>query len=221
MKLKLNKIKSTFDISIGQYQSYMKLQDPTDLQIVSIFYNIDIEAVKLISNKDLTKLVNDVKLALEAEHKHILKYKGLGFENDLEEMASGAFFDAILYAQDIQTAHLFTAVLYRPIKKDLWYYLRSKKYELKEYNGTKGLDNFAKDLPLALYLSCNTFFLTLRTDFLNAIQNRFQAESKQLKANSNKSDCKETGEMLCRFMQLLEEITISSSMLHPKSQLTK
>lgn len=221
MKVKLNKIKSTFDISIGQFQEYSKLDDPTELDIVSIFYAIDMDAVKLISNKDIKKLASHVLKVLESEQKHILKHDGLGFENDLENMTAGAFYDAMKYAQSIDTIHLFTAVLYRPIKKDLYWWFPSKKYNLKDYKGTKGIEEKAKDLPLALYLSCNAFFLTLRNDFLTAIRDRFQQKNNQLNQLQRKKDYKGTGETLYHFMQLLEETTSSFSTKLQKNQSQK
>lgn len=217
--MRLRKVKNTFDITIGQYQQFCKVENPTDIDIVSIFYNLDKDAVNLISHKQVTQLANEIKEILNSEHKHILKWNDLGFEPDLDNMTTNAFGDAITYAQSIDTAHLFTAVLYRPIKKR-WLNF-TKRYEVKEYTGTHNIRDKAKDLPLALFLGANAFFLTLRKDFTIAIQNRFQAKSKQLKANLNKSDLNETGDLLSHFMQLLEEISISSSMKLEKNQFVK
>lgn len=221
MKLKLNKIKSTFDVTIGQFQKFNQIEDPTDIDIVSIFYNLDEDAVKLISHKDVKKLANDVKEALNKQPEHITKYKDLAFEPDLENMSAGAYGDAITYAQSIDTAHLFTVVLYRPIKKDLNWWFKRENYNIKEYKGASQISNKAKDLPLALFLSAQGFFLTLRNDLLNAIQNRFQQKNKQLSQNLKKKDYKDIGASLYRFMQLLEETTNDFSMKQEKNQLVK
>lgn len=221
MRLKLNKIKSTFDITIGQFQKYSKIENPTHIETVCIFYNLSEKAVNLFSYKDVERLANDVYKVFDQEHEHRLIYKDLGFEPDLENMAAGAYGDAINYAQSIDTAHLFTAVLYRPIKKNIFWWFKRKEYNIEPYNGTKGLEKKAKDLPLGLYLGCQAFFLTLRNDLLNAIQNRIIQKNNQLNQYLNKSDSKETGALLYRFMQSLEEITTDFSTNHLTNQYAK
>lgn len=216
MEVKFKRIKSTFDISIGQFQEFDKLENPTEQDIVSIFYKIDKSVIPTIPFKQIAELANELKTILDKEHKLILKYKGLGFEPDLDNMSTGAFADAVTYAEKLDTIHLFTAVMYRPIKKDIYWWMRSKQYNLKEYTGTKGIEDTAKDLPLALFLGAQAFFLTLRNDFLRSIRDRFQAESKQQKANLNKNDLTKIGGGVSDFMQLLEE-TILKSMQSQKS----
>lgn len=210
MEAKLNKIKNSFDISIGQFQEYQALENPTKFDVVRIFYNIKEETAKQIVAKDINKLCDHVEKAINKEPEFKLKYKGLGFEPDLENMSAGAFYDAINYAQAIETAHLFTAVMYRPTKKGLKH-LFGKKYQIKEYKGTSGMEEKAKDLPLGLYMGMTAFFLTLLKDLTSVIRSRFQAKSKQLNHNLNQKDYKETGETLYHFMQSLEEIISNSS----------
>ena len=213
MQVKLRKIKSTFDISIGQYQEYEKLENPTDEDIISIFYKIDKSLVPKLSVKDVNRIAQELREILgqdNTKHRLRLKYKGLGFEPDLENMQTGAFADAITYAENIDTIHLFTSVMYRPLKKDIYYFLRSKKYNIQEYNGTKGIEQQAKDLPLGLFLGAQAFFLTLRNDFLTAIRNRAAQKSQQSKASSSNVGSTETGGGGYDFMQLLEETILKS-----------
>ena len=209
MEYKVKKIKSTFDISIGQFQEFEKLEKPTDEQAISIFYNIDIEIVHKLSVKTITELSQSIAEVLGKEndkHKLVRKYKGLGFEPDLENMQAGAFADAHTYAQSIETIHLFTAVLYRPIKKDIYNLFRTKEYNIKEYNGTKGIEEKAKDLPLGLFLGAQAFFLTLRKDFLSAILNRFQRSNQPQKADSNNNDLTGIGDGRSDFTRWQVEI---------------
>ena len=217
--MELKRIKSTFDITIGQYQEFVKIDNPDNIDVVSVFYNLDRDAVKLISHKQVDELANEIIEILNSEHKHVLKWKRFAFEPDLENMSAGAFGDAITYAQDISTAHLFTSVLYRPIVKR-WFNF-SKRYEIKPYEGTMHIGDKAKNLPLGLYLGANAFFFNLRNDFITAIQNRFQAKSKQVNQYLNKNDSKGIGVLLSRFMQQLEEITDNSFMKHQTNQLVK
>lgn len=204
--MKRKKIQSLFDITIGQFQEIKELKEPTNIEIISILYNIPIEKAKEISKKQVDQEANDIRKVLMHEAKFIKKYKGLGFEPDLDNMTAGAFADASTYSEQIETLHLFTAVLYRPIKKDIYWLTRSKNYNIKKYKSASEKEKQAKELPLALALSAQGFFLTLRKSFITVIQKRLVQKSKALKALQKQKGSKEIGDGGLNSMQLLEGI---------------
>lgn len=204
--MKKKKIQSLFDITIGQFQKIDELEDPTNIEIISILYNIPIEQAKKISKKQVDQEANNIRKVLMQKPEFIKTYKGLGFEPDLDNMTAGAFADASTYSEQIETLHLFTAVLYRPIKKDIYWFTKSKKYNIEKYKSASEKEKEAKEMPLALALSAQGFFLTLRKSFITVIQNRLVQKSKVLKALQKQNDSKGIGDGVLNSMQLLEEI---------------
>lgn len=218
--MKRKKIQSLFDITIGQFQKYHEIENPDNTDIVSVFYDISREDADKISKKQIDQEANNIRKVLSQEPKFVTKYKGLGFEPDLDNMASGAFADAAKYGENIETFHLFTAVMYRPIIKNLYWLTRSKMYNIKEYDGAAKHEEKAKQMPLALTLSAHAFFLTLRESFITVIRNRLAQKSKQLKALQKQKDSTEIGDGVLNSMQLLEEIILNLKQL-PENRLQR
>lgn len=218
--MKRKKIQSLFDITIGQFQKLQKYEDPTNIEIISIFYDIPIEQAKEISQKQIDSEANNIRKVLMQKPTFVKKWNGLGFEPDLDNMKAGAFADASTYSEQIETLHLFTACLYRPMKKNIYWLVNSNKYNIEEYKGALKREEEAKQMPLALALSAQSFFLTLRQSFITVIQNRIAQKSKHLRALQKQKDLTKTGDGVLNSIQSLEVI-ISNLKQLPKNQYQK
>ena len=203
--MKRKRITSLFDITIGQYQKYLELKEPTNRQIISVFYNIPYELTADIPIKQINSEALQLKELFESKPEFIKKYKGLGFEPDLDNMKAGAFADAFEYSKNESTWHLFTAVMYRPIVKDWFWLTKSKKYNIKKYKSAKEIEDKAKQLPLALLMSAQGFFFDLRQSFLSVIHQRAHEKSKHLNQSPKQKGSTGIGDGVSNFMQLLEE----------------
>ena len=73
--MKRKKIQSLFDITIGQFQEIKELEEPTNIEIISILYKIPIEKAKEISKKQIDQEANNIRKVLMHEAKFIKKYK--------------------------------------------------------------------------------------------------------------------------------------------------
>jgi len=122
-------------------------------------------------------------------------------------MTAGAFADAFEYSKNESQAHLFIGVLYRPIKKDWFYYTNSKKYNIEPYKSALEVEEFTKQLPLALLFGARGFFFDLQQSFLNVIQKRIAQKSKQLSQSQKQTGSTEIGGGVLNSMQSLVETT--------------
>jgi len=206
--MKRKQINSLFDITIEQYQKYLKIKDPDARQIISVFYSIPYELTADMSVKQINEQAIHVLKVLEQDPKHYLKYKGYGFEPDLNNMTAGAFADAFNYVQNEDTIHLFTAVMYRKLTTFSRLCFWTKKYEIEPYKSAKEMEDEAKQMPLALFFSAKGFFFDLRQSFLNVIQQRVRAKSKHPKVLQKQTDSTGIGDGVLNSMQSLVETTL-------------
>ena len=206
--MKRKKIQSLFDITIGQYQKMAKIENITNHQIISIIYDIPYEIVLDVPEKQINAEAENIKQILNEKQNFIRKYKGLGFEPDLDNMSAGAFADAYEYSKNISQLHLFTSVLYRPIKKDYFYYIRSKKYNITPYKSALEREEEVRELPLALLYSAQGFFLRLQKSYLNVIQKRIQAKSRRPSQLLKRIGSIKTGVGVLNSMQSQVETTL-------------
>lgn len=206
--MKRKQIQTLFDITIGQYQKIQSIENITNRQLISIVYNIPYEITADIPQKQIESEALHIKEVLNQKQDFIRKYKGLGFEPDLDNMTAGAFADAYEYSKNESQLHLFTAVLYRPIKKDWFYYTRSEKYNIQEYKSALEVEEWSKGLPLALTISAQGFFFDLLKSFLNVIQSRIQQKSKQPSLLQKQTGSIKTGAGVLNSMRSLVETTL-------------
>jgi hypothetical protein len=151
-----------------QYQEYVKIEEPTDIDLVSIFCNIDKQYVFDMPQKQLNELATHLKSVLMASEKFVSTFKidnvDMGFLPNLDEMSVGELADCEKYISDWETMHNAMAVLWRPITRKV-----KDKYEVEKYNGTSKYAEAMKYLPLGAVNATMVFFSTLTNDLLNSI----------------------------------------------------
>lgn len=174
MEAKIIEPTSLDDISLKQYQEYLKLdenlnQDFLRQKMVEIFCGVKLSNVLLISMKDVYSITDNILNLLELKPKHVTTFKikdqEFGIIPNLEEMSFGEYIDLDTYLADWQEMHKAMAVMYRPIKhkyKDTW--------EVTEYNGAEANSYLMEFMPLSVAFGAVLFFYRLGNDLLRASQ---------------------------------------------------
>lgn len=164
MELTLKIPENLNEITLGQYQKYLKMEkenkDETFIaqKMVEIFCNTRLDYVMKMKWRDVQEIVTDLGLMFEQEQKlkHQFYMKGInyGFIPNLDEISFGEFVDLDSYLGDWQEMHKAMQVLYRPVEISV-----RGKYNIKEY--TAITDDTMKEMPLAYALGAVFFLLNL------------------------------------------------------------
>ena len=197
MKIRLPENKS--EITLGQYQKYVKLLD-RDLDEYSfnrrkleIFTDLSFQDTAKVTQVDFEFCLNQIDKALNEEVGFIPRFKLAGVEfgfipniNDitseemkyieaLDNLTIAEFVDASDTANKVEDLHKLMSILFRPItNKDAF-----GNYSIAEYNGTKKYSELMKEIPLNVCDGALFFFINLSIELQNYIQKSIQEEQKK------------------------------------------
>jgi hypothetical protein len=206
MKAKVIVPNSLNEITLGQYQKFLKIQENNEdekflaVKMIEIFCGIRADLVmkmKASSIRDITSVLGEMfeqKPSLVKEFK--MNGINYGFIPHLEDMSFGEYVDLDTYISDTSNLHRAMAVLYRPIVQRY-----SNKYLIEEYKG----DNSEKmlDMPMDAVLSSMLFFYHLGMDLSQAMMSYLQEEEMHL---VQQQILGENGDGINQFSASLKEI---------------
>tara|TARA_R100001440_G_scaffold36673_3_gene55828 strand:- start:706 stop:1353 length:648 start_codon:yes stop_codon:yes gene_type:complete len=194
------------EITLGQYQRYLKLQqDNTNenllaTKMIEIFCglrNETIMAMKANSIKDITMILTDMfneKPQLVREFK--MGGVSYGFIPKVEDMSFGEYIDLDTFIGDYENLHRAMNVLYRPIKlKD------KEKYLIEDYDSQD--PDVMKDMPMDAVLSSILFFYNLGMDLSKAMLNYLEDNETNL---AQYLTSEQNGDGINHFSDSLKEI---------------
>lgn len=169
------------EITLGQYQEYLKLKDLTEvelsLKMIEIFCNIDYENVRNIKATDVKDIVNIISSMFENKPQLINRFKmgGIeyGFIPDLDEMSFGEYIDLDTFIGDWDNMHKAMSVLYRPIE-----IRKSNRYVIKEYEVLEA--EHLKGMPLDVVLGSILFFYRLGNELCQITMNSLDQTEEEL-----------------------------------------
>lgn len=167
MKLSISVPTELSDVTLGQYQKFIKVQkaneDPTFIaqKMIEIFCNIDLKDTFNIKVADVNEIVGILNKLFDAKPELVTKFKlngkEYGFIPKLEDVTLGEYVDIDNYLNDWDNMHLAMNVLYRPIKMQY-----GGKYDIVDYTGKEISD--MKQMPLDVAFSSLIFFYHLGID---------------------------------------------------------
>lgn len=161
------------DITLGQYQKYLKLLEANDdadaktsqffkVKIIEIFCeipHIDLHKMKI---SDINEINEVIYSALEQEAELVETFKmgdqEFGFIPKLDDMLFGEYIDLDTYIGDWEKMNIAMSVLYRPITAK-----KGKKYLIEDYRGDNYHD-IMKQMPLSAVFGSIVFFYHLGID---------------------------------------------------------
>ena len=167
------------EITLGQYQKYLKYQSDNDdenflaIKMIEVFCglrNTTVRAMKAKSIRDITRILTDM-FSEKPELVKQFEMNGLtyGFIPDLENMSFGEYIDLDTFIGDKENLHKAMGVLYRPITQSY-----KDKYIIEKYAGDKYEDMV--NMPMDAVLSSILFFyhlgMELSTTMLNSLEDQ-------------------------------------------------
>ena len=175
MKIKVNIPENLNEITLGQYQQWLRITEDKEIdeflkqKMVEIFCNIPLDQVIKIQALEIDAIVEILsKMFDEKPQLHTtFKLNGVeyGFIYNLDEMSSGEFMDLDNYLLDFQQIHNAMKVLYRPIKHKT----NKGQYLIEDYTGKEDYDS--KSIKLSVVLGSLFFFKNLKKELQSNILN--------------------------------------------------
>jgi len=174
MKVELTVPSNLSEISLKQYQKFLKLQESNEdsyflqCKMIEIFCNLDAKSVRLLKISDADRVVDIINNMFEAKPDLIRTFKIAGVEYgiipDLDDISLGEYIDLDTYIGDWQNMQIAMNVLYRPISKKI-----GNKYLINEY----ALDAKEKleEIPMDVVLGSIFFLWNLGIDLSKTMVN--------------------------------------------------
>lgn len=178
MKVQLTIPNNLNEVTLGQYQEYLKLENLTQTEIsfkmIEIFCKLDENAVRSLKATDIKEIAQIITDMFEGKpglvHSFKLGGTEYGFINNLDEMTFGEYIDLDTYIGDWENIEKAMGVLYRRIK-----HRKGGRYVIEDYDA-KDAESL-KDMPLEAVLGSIIFFYHLGNDLCQVMMNSFQEET--------------------------------------------
>jgi hypothetical protein len=226
IELELSVPTALSDITLGQYQRYMKVVEENEgddnagefltLKTIEIFCNISLKEVLSIPAKDADKVLTIINKAFEEKPNLITRFDllgvDMGFEPKLENISLGAYIDVEDNISDWQRMHKAMAGLYRPVN-----FKNKDKYTVAPYEPSEEVSNLMKEMPLDVVMSAMVFFYDLGKELLRAIPSYIQSNLTEEQTYQLKQTLAQNGVGTNQYTDSLEE-TFSSLIKLPSFQ---
>ena len=175
MKLTLNIPESLSEVTLDQYQQWLKVAEGKDLdnflqqKMIEIFCGVTLKQVMQIKAKDIESIVAQIsKLFNEKDSKFIDRFnyqeKDFAFVPELSEMTFGEYVDLDNYLADWQLMHKAMSVLFRPIT-----FKKKNQYLIEDYETADKYN--MKQMTLDVVFGSLVFFWNLRNELQKHILN--------------------------------------------------
>ena len=183
MKVDIEIPESLNEITLDQYQRYLKIQDNNEdekflaVKMIEIFCGIRGDHVLLMRATDINSIVQILTEMLNNTPKLQTMFKmkdtQYGFIPKLDDMSFGEYIDLDTFIGDWENMHRAMNVLYRPIVNQY-----GDKYNVEDYS----VDNAdkMKDMPMSAVLGSIVFFYNLGMDLSKAMLNYLGNEEMNL-----------------------------------------
>ena len=164
MKIEINVPTSLNEVTLGQYQKFLKIAENNsdgnflDAKMIEIFCGIPLSDSYKLKMSSASAIVDILSELLNQTPKHIERFQmnGIeyGFIPDLDDMSLGEYIDLDNNVSIWEQMHVAMNVFYRPIKNS-----RLGKYNIEEYDVKNS--EAMKDMPLGPAIGSLFFFYNL------------------------------------------------------------
>ena len=164
MKIEINVPTSLSEVTLGQYQKFLKIAEDNpegnflNAKMIEIFCGIPLSDSYKLKMSSVTAIIDILNELLSQTPKRVEQFTindvQYGFIPDLDEMSLGEYVDLDGNASDWQKMHIAMNVLYRPIVTS-----RAGKYNIEEY--TANDSDKMKAMPLGAAIGSLFFFYNL------------------------------------------------------------
>ena len=215
MKIDILIPSSLAEITLKQYQKFLKIQENNDdayflqCKMIEIFCNLDAVSVRLLKVSDANRIIDILNDMLNAQPEIIRTFKLGGIEYglipDFDDMSLGEYIDLDTYMGDWENMQIAMNVLYRPIKEKI-----GDKYIIKDYDvNTKEKLN---EIPVDVVLGAVFFLYNLGIDLSRTMLDYLEQHQKDNSMHSHLFQ--ENGDGIKAYSQdslkaILQELKIS------------
>jgi len=228
MKLEISVPTSLEDITLGQYQHYMRIVDQNkddsandfvNKKLVEIFCGVNLNQVESIPVVEFNKILEVLQKAFEEKFSLIRHFQlggvEMGFIPKLDDMSLGEYVDVEASISDWQNIHKAMSVLYRPVNAKI-----KDKYTIAPYKPNDDIQEWMKQMPLSVVMSCLVFFYDLGIELSTASLVFLEKAMKKDKTSQLKEALEESGVGINRFMDSLKETSQSLTRLQKNQYLS-
>lgn len=211
MEVKIKIPAELSDITLGQYQRFMSINENItqgeflDQKMIEIFCEIPLKHVLLIQRKSVVSIIQDISKLFTEKYPLIntfkIKNQEFGFIPNLDSITQGEYIDINNYLQSWDTMHKAMAVLYRPIKQK-----KGNNYSIIDYQGTDEFSDLMKFMPLDAALGAYVFFWNLGNELLKATRNYLTDQLREV-ITVDSDNSKKAGGGITHSINLQEVIT--------------
>lgn len=179
MKVKLNIPDSLSELTLGQYQRYIKAIEKVedrkaqDLLLIEIFCDTSSSVAMNMKLADIDAIVKHLVEVLNSKQDLVERFTmdgvEFGFIPNMSDMSYGEYYDLDEYIHDWEMMHMAMNVLYRPIKAKY-----GEKYSIDKYN----INSYEKmrEMPLNAVFGAHVFFYSLGKELSETILNSLEKE---------------------------------------------
>tara|TARA_A100001011_G_C14115271_1_gene758787 strand:+ start:146 stop:892 length:747 start_codon:yes stop_codon:yes gene_type:complete len=214
-KVKIVVPNSLSEVTLGQYQEYLKSIDKLDPEkdartinkkLIEHFCGIEEKLVDKVAYKDVIKVVNVISTAFDKDYELVQLFKLLdvqmGFIPKLDDMSLGEYVDTENFLGDWQNMHKAMAVLYRPVN-----FKKKERYTIAEYSPSDEISHLMKEMPLNVVMGCMVFFYRLGMELSKATLTYIRKTVKKDTTSDLKEALEKNGVGINQFMHSLEEMS--------------
>ena len=215
MKVKILVPESLAEITLEQYQKFLKISEENEnslflqQKMIEIFCNIELKQVLNIKYNSIVKITNHLNKLFEQKPEFTPTFKRqnleFGFIPKLDDMTFGEFVDLDTTIADWENIHKAMGVLYRPVTLS-----KNKKYQIESYESFDKYD--MQKMPLDVVLGALFFFWNLSKELTIHIPNFFREELQNL-TSQQKQILEESGVGIQAYMDSVMEMYLNLTKL--------
>ena len=206
MKIEINVPTSLNEVTLGQYQKFLKIAENNpegsflEAKMIEIFCGIPLSESYKLKMSSAAAIVDILNELLSQTPKHLERFKmndiEFGFVPDLDELSLGEYIDLDNNVSKWEQMHIAMNVLYRPIKTS-----KVGKYNIEEYDIND--PEKMKEMPLGAAIGSVFFFLNLGLE-LSKHTIHSSANQKQMETIQEQLTSELNGDGTPPFMDSLE-----------------
>ena len=207
MKANINVPNELNEITLNQYQKFLKVQDSEQdkhtiqTKMIQIFCKVKMQDALNIKLSDADRIASIISKMFEQKPNLVTSFwlnnVEYGFVPDLDEITLGEYIDLDTYMGEWEKIEIAMNVLYRPIKQKL-----GKKYTIEDYNPDK--KDRLVNMPMDAVFSSILFFYRLGIELSQTMMNYL--ENKEGKQQVQGLDLLKNGDGIRAFTDSLQEI---------------
>ena len=205
MKLTINIPETLNEVTLKQYQKWLKIAEGKELdsflqqKMIEIFCNIPLKNVLQIKASDINNITEELTKLFSNTPKFIDRFemngKEFGFIPKLDDISFGEYVDLDTYLADWELMHKAMGVLFRPIT-----FKKKKQYLIEDYDSADKYD--MTEITLDIAFGALVFFWNLKSELLKTTLN-YLATQEEVELPQQMRDSLQNGAGINLSMDLL------------------